>query len=104
MGVGNVWIRRHADRHGVSLIGNVGDRQRRLVGTEADLVSRVTGIRTVVDDALRVVRITGAASARGDVGETAGKGRLLWILNVDHVQPAAAGLAATASTDNKRKC
>src|SRR5690606_35997424 len=56
-------------------------------------------VRAAVDDALRVVRVAGRSAAGLRVGEAAGERGVLRVADVDHVEPAAAGLAAGAGAD-----
>ena len=53
----------------------------------------------MVDHALCVVRVTGAVAARRHVLEAPGELGVLRVLDVDHVKPTTAGLAATAAAD-----
>ena len=66
------------------------------------MLAGVAGIGAVVDDALRVVRIAGARAAGVGIGEAAGELRMLRVLQVHHVEPAAAGLAAAAGAHDER--
>ena len=63
---------------------------------QADLAAMVVGVRAVVDHALGVVGVAGALQTERRVREAAGELRVLRLADVDHVERAAAGLAAHA--------
>ena len=97
MRVAHVGIGRPRESHRVGLVSYVGYAQCRLVGTEADLLSPVFAVGAAVDHALGVVGVPRVPAARGRIGEASGERWIGRILDVDHVEAAAACLSATAA-------
>ena len=89
VGIAKPGIADSSDLDGVRLVGDVDDRDGILVCREADFTTEEGGIRSVIIDALRIVRIAVGA-------EAAGERRSQRILHVDHVQACSTGLAALA--------
>ena len=58
--VGHVRVARDRDRDRVVLVGHVGDGKCGLVGAKTDLFSNVLDVRTLVDDALCIVDVSGS--------------------------------------------
>ena len=91
VGVARTAVGHPGERHGVGLVGHVDDRQVVLaveavldaVGVDADLAAAEVGVRTVVDNALGVVDVPVVLEAPGELG-------VLRVVDVDHVQAAAA--------------
>ena len=83
------------------LVGGIDDRQRVFVGVEADLPIAIQRVRTVVDDALRFVRVAVEA-------EAAGRTRRDGCADIDDVQPAltrsrAGGVRESGATVDRER-
>ena len=85
-------------RHRIRLVRHVGNAQARLVGAETHLLALVFGVGTAIDDAHRVVRVSGVELSGGRVGEAPHELRIRGRPDVDHVQAAAAGVVASAAS------
>src|SRR5439155_17610233 len=73
-------------------------RQVGLIPAEADLAALVLNGGPVVYDALRVVRVAGALTARRGIGEAARELGMQRIVHVHHMEPTAAHLTAEVRT------
>ena len=87
------------DGNRVVLVRHIRDGERRLVRIHTDLAAGIVIVRSVVDHALRVVRVARVAASRIGVGETAREDRTQGIVDVNHVRPAPASHAPVRGTD-----
>ncbi len=76
-----------AQQHGLGLVRDIDHRDRIFIAGKADLVTPIALIRTLVDHAFDIMGVT-------VVAETAGKGGVERVSDIDHVQATAAGLTA----------
>ena len=95
-------MRGAGERDRVCLVGYVRYGERGLVRAEADLLPRVLRIGSLVNDAHRIVRVTGACSSGARVLEAPDECGTERIIDVDHVEAAPARLAPHARSQDER--
>ena len=100
--VGHVRVARDRDRDRVVLVGHVGDGKCGLVGAKTDLFSSVLDVRTLVDDALRVVDVSGSRAPGQVVAKAPSERRFGRLVDIDHVEPPTARFPAVARAEGIR--
>ena len=94
------WVRGAGQQDGRVLGRHVCNAEHFLVREEADLPSPMRGVGSPVHDTRGVVRVSRPGETRRVVREATGKGRSGGGLDINHVQPAAAGVTTAVGADH----